>query len=116
MWELDPGPLADELVFIESLAARLAGEEDRFTTGLLQVARYRDSNMARHAGAVLASLDQNPYGYYRSAVRADRRQRVSWVMFGRRSWRPSRDTFPLPVEALLELPAGSSPSSSSRSG
>jgi hypothetical protein len=104
MWELDPGPLADELVFIESLAARLTGEEDRFTTGVLQVARYRNSNMARHAGAVLASLDQNPYGYYRGAVRADRRQRVSWVMFGRRSWRPSRDTFPLPVEALLELP------------
>ncbi len=102
--ETDPGPLADELVFIESLAARLADEEDRFTEGMLQVAHTRDSNMARHAGAVLASLDQNPYGYYQSAVRADRRQRVGWVVFGRRSWRPSRDTFPMPVEALLELP------------
>ena len=102
--ELDPGPLADELAFIESLAARLAGKEDEFTQGMLRVARARDSNMARHASAILASLDQNPYGYYRSAVRADRSQRTNWVLLGRSSWRPSRDTFPMPVEALLELP------------
>ena len=102
--EQDPGLLADELAFIESLAARLSDEEDRFTHGMLQVARTRDSNMSRHAGALLASLDQNPYGYYESAVRADRRQRRSWVLFGRRSWRPSRDTFPMPVEVLLGLP------------
>ncbi len=101
--ERDPGALSDELAFVGSLAARESGDEDGFTRQLAEVASARDSNMARHAGAFLASLDQNPYAFYRSAVRADSRERFNWILFGRRSL-PSRRGWRAPFQIVLDLP------------
>jgi hypothetical protein len=100
----DPGPLSDELVFLESVAASLSGDEDGFTEKLDLVAQTPSSNMARHASALLASPDKNPYAYYRAAVRTDASQRRGWILFGRRSWQPAWKTLPTPLAVVLDLP------------
>ncbi len=100
----DPGPLSDELMFLESVAASLSGDEDGFTEKLDLVARTPSSNMARHASALLASPDENPYAYYRAAVRTDASQRRGWILFGRRSWQPAWKALPTPLAVVLDLP------------
>ncbi|MEE9281550.1 MAG: hypothetical protein V3V67_15365 [Myxococcota bacterium] len=106
-WRLERrvGPLSAELDFAAALAPREAGDEDAFTEQLAAIARAPAGSMARHARAFLASPAQNPHAFYLGAVRADRRERTRWLLFGRRSRGPTERGLRAPVEAVLNLPS-----------
>ena len=101
-----PGPLSDEMLFVEGLETRQPGDEDPFFDSIEEVARLRTdwSNMARHARWILTDPEQDPYLYYRGALRADRNDRLLYVFVGRHRRGPPRRGLPRPVEWILALP------------
>jgi hypothetical protein len=66
------GPLADEAAFAQALAAAGRGRERTSWEQLEEIADAGDerSNMARHAGALVYSPDQNPFRAFEAANRA----------------------------------------------
>jgi len=70
--EADPeGPLSDEAAFARALAAADRGRERASWEQLDEIADLdvEDSNMQRHAGALVHSPEQNPYGAFRASNR-----------------------------------------------
>jgi hypothetical protein len=66
------GPLADEAAFAQALASAARGRERTSWEQLEEIADAGDerSNMARHAGALVYSPDQNPFRAFEAANRA----------------------------------------------
>jgi hypothetical protein len=62
------------------------------------------SAMARHAQALVASLDANPYGGFQRAVRQKRGENAKLVLFGPLANGAEDHDLPRPVEWLAELP------------
>jgi hypothetical protein len=64
------------------------------------------SPMARHAHAEIESPEQNPYLFWKRALRADTGDTARWVLFGPLADGPrERPRTPRAVEWLLDLPA-----------
>ena len=83
--DADPaGPLADEARFAEAVARGEAGDEEAMWQALEELAGAdpKHSNMARHAGALVANPNVNTYGAFSAARSGDRWNRVKWVFLG----------------------------------
>jgi len=81
----DPdGPLADEAQYALALAQYEGGYEDASFQRLRVLASRdpADSNMARHAEALLIDPWQNPYGSFERVRSAQRNRKVVWHLFG----------------------------------
>ncbi len=104
--EDEPNTLDDELSFVEAWDALARGDEDGYYEALEDIAEQdlRSQNMARHARWLLADPNQNPYGFYRAAQRAERSARLRWLAFGRYARGPARRDLPRPLEWLLGVP------------
>jgi hypothetical protein len=98
--------LADELSFAEAVAERESGHEAEAWRRFEDVARGPDdSNMTRHAWGILASPDENPYRFYRSAVSRERSLQMRWLALGPLARGPRDRDLPDPVEWMIDLPA-----------
>jgi hypothetical protein len=106
--ELAPnGPLADEAAFASALAASESGRERASWKQLERLADESpaDSNMARHAEALVESPDQNPYRAFRLANRQITWEHWRTLAFGTlANGAPDLD-LPRPVEWLATLPS-----------
>ena len=100
------GALADEARFIAALESRHSRDEDLFFDQLEELARVdsHESNMARHAAWILLDPEQDPYPHYRAAIRADRRDRLSFVLLGRARRGPRNQGLPRALEWVLDAP------------
>jgi hypothetical protein len=99
------GAGSGEARFALALAAGESGERERMWDELEDLAGA-PSPMARHAEAAASSPEQNPYRFWRGARRAQRSDRVRFVLFGPLADGPrDRPRISRPVEYLLELPA-----------
>jgi hypothetical protein len=104
----DPnGPLADEARFAEALALEEAGLERQSWVALEKLAERdpSESNMARHAHALVQSPGSNPYQAFSNARSLDRKSRTRWLFLG--PWAgglPDRG-LPQPVELIAGLPS-----------
>jgi hypothetical protein len=95
-----------EARFLELLALRDPGEDVAFIAGLEETRDLGGPNpVARHAASVLADPGQNPYRFYRAALRQQRRQLTGWVLLGRLARGPTDRDLPRPVEYLLDATA-----------
>ena len=104
----DPhGALADELLYVKALAYAEAGDEVTSwdLLGTLADLEPADSNMARHARALEASLYQNPYGAFQEARSRANSDRYRWLAFGPLASGARDRDLPRPVEWLVEIPA-----------
>ncbi len=101
--ERSPGPLWDELAFIEAMAG---DGEERFFEMMEILAIYETdvSNMSRHAAMLVSDPEQNPYKTYRHAVRTDTRQRRMWLMLGSRARGPLDRKLPQALEWIIDIP------------
>ncbi len=105
--ESDPqGPLADEARFALAISLADAGEETRAWRAVEEVAREsgRDSNVARHAWASLASPEQNPERGFRAARAEERQHQLRWLGLGPLANGARDRELPGPVEWALEIP------------
>jgi tetratricopeptide (TPR) repeat protein len=104
----DPdGPLADEAEYVLSLSQRDLGYEEDSWERLRRLARLdpQDSNMARHAKALLYDPWQNTYGnYLRQRHRASDKA-VMTRLFGRFAGGPPNRVLPLPLAWLISAPS-----------
>ncbi len=102
----EAGPLSSEVRFLEAYWYLAHAEEDQFFHSLSEVAGLDPdrSRMARHARWILLDPEQNPYAFYRAALRADRRDRRRWILLGQRAHGPTRRGLPRPFEWILSLP------------
>jgi hypothetical protein len=106
--DADPaGPLADEARFAEAVALGGAGDEEAMWQALeeLAAAEPERSNMARHAGALVANPNVNTYGAFSAARRGNRWNRVKWVFLGPfYGGLPDRG-LPVALEWLVDAPS-----------
>lgn len=109
--DADPdGPLADEARWALALAyheSGAGGNEVQSWKILRQVAEASDaeSNMSRHASALVDSPRQNPYAAFRSAQSGDIGSKLGWIFLGPYAKGPHVRDLPRPVEWLIDLPA-----------
>jgi hypothetical protein len=97
--------LSDEVSFAEAVAEREAGHEAEAWEHFEEVARGRDSsNMARHAWAILANPDENPYRFYRGSRNRELNHQMRWLAFGPLARGPADRDLPDPVEWMIDLP------------
>jgi hypothetical protein len=102
----DPeGPLADEARFSRALALAEAGREDEAWVLLedLADADAEDSNLARHAAALLRSPLQNPYADFTAARRRGLSRRARFALLGPWAEGPPRRGLPRALEWPLGL-------------
>jgi hypothetical protein len=80
----DGGPLADEAGFAEATALGEAGDPDAMWELLDELAEadHEDSNMARHAQALVNSPDQNSWGAFQAARRKHRFDIARFIVLG----------------------------------
>jgi hypothetical protein len=106
--ESDPaGPFTDEAHFAEAIAIGEQGAELQKWRALDEIGEQdpQQSNMARHARALVNDPDTNPYLAYSKARSEDRKIRAKWVLIGPWSRGPADRHLPEPVEWLIDLPA-----------
>lgn len=103
----DPdGPLADEALFALAIAEGESGEEEEMWDEIEDLADEddEDSNMARHARALLAQPTTNPYGAFEAKVDQHRLQRVMWVLFGPMFRGPKPRNLPTALNWAIDAP------------
>ena len=66
---------------------------------------FAPPNMARHAWALVGSLDANPYGGFRAARAAERGKRARWLAFGPLAAGARDHDLPRALEWLVEVPS-----------
>jgi hypothetical protein len=99
------GELSDEVSFSEAVAEREAGHEAEAWERFDQVAHGpKTSNMARHAWAILANPDENPYRFYRGARSRELNHQMRWLAFGPLARGPRDRDLPDAVEWMIDLP------------
>jgi len=101
------GPLADEARYVLAIVAAERGEEGKAWQTLERIARAdpEDSNMSRHARALVQSLDANPYKGFVDAKAVARSDRYRWLAFGPLASGARDRDLPRPVEWLVEIPS-----------
>lgn len=105
-WLVVPASQEDERAFVSALGRRARGDEDGYIAALEPIAAAdpATSAMERHARWLLASPDQNPYGAFRRALRAERSAQQRWLWLGRYAKGRTRRDLPRPLEWLLDVP------------
>jgi hypothetical protein len=106
--ESDPdGPLADEARFAAAIAIGGHGAELQMWHALGEIAEQdpQQSNMVRHARALINDPANNPYMAFSEARRADRVNKAKWVFLGPWARGPADRRLPGPLEWLIDLPA-----------
>ncbi len=106
--ESDPdGPFADEARFAEAIAIGEQRDELEMWRVLEEIAEedQRESNMARHARALINNPATNPYMAFSEARSADRKNKAKWVMLGPWVRGPADRRLPRPLEWVIDLPA-----------
>jgi hypothetical protein len=99
------GELSDEVGFTEAVAQREAGHEAEAWHRFEELARApKTSNMARHAWAILANPDENPYRFYQGARSRELSHQMRWLAFGPLARGPQDRDLPDPVEWIIDLP------------
>ena len=98
------GPLADEARFARATAAAEAGRERGACDELRELADG-DTNMARHAAALLGDPLQNAYDAFRAARREGRWSRLRFALLGPWANGPPSRGLPRWVEWPLGVPA-----------
>lgn len=86
-----PGPRAETEGW--DLLEDVAGEGDR------------DSNMARHAEALVESPDENPWSAFQRSRSSDRADKTKWIFFGPLGGGPRDRDLPTGVEWLIDVPS-----------
>jgi hypothetical protein len=105
--EAEPkGPFADEALFALAVARGEAGEESAMWKDLSALAgrATSESNMARHAEALVRDPELNAYPAFSRARWRDRGHRSLWVLLGPWYRGPRDRGLPRPVEWLVDLP------------
>ena len=100
------GELDDEAAFLRAIALHEKGYENQEWRQFDQLARQdpRESNMARHAAALMTDPWQNPYGFFLIEQSLQRRTAATWYLFG--SIRvPRYSALPHPTGYLFILPS-----------
>jgi len=106
--ESDPdGPFADEARFAEAIAIGERGAELQMWDALGEIAEQepQQSNMVRHARALINDPASNPYRAFSEARRADRVNKAKWVFLGPWARGPADRRLPGPLEWVIDLPA-----------
>jgi hypothetical protein len=100
------GPLADEAHFAQALALGEAGSERQSWSALEELAERdsSESNMARHARALVHSPGRNPYEAFSNARSRDRKIRAKWLFLGHWAGGLPDRGLPRPVELIVSLP------------
>ena len=104
----DPeGPLADEARFSWALVQGEQGRESAMWEELEEIADLdpEESNMARHAAALVEDPYQNPLGAYEDARSQDRWNKTRWVLFGPLAGGAPKRGLPVLLEWLLAAPS-----------
>jgi hypothetical protein len=105
--EATSAPLADEARFARAVALGEIGQEDAMWRELGELAE-RDperSSMARHAAALVASPETNPWRAFTRARIAHGLARSRWVVLGPFAAGPRERNLPRPLEWLVDLPS-----------
>ena len=103
----DPdGPLSDEAEYVVALAQRDLGHESESWGRLRELAEESplDSNMERHARALLEDPWQNTHGNFERQQRRAGEKAAAWRLFGSYSLGRSYPDLPLGLSYLVELP------------
>jgi hypothetical protein len=100
------GPLSDEARFARAIAVGEIGQEDAMwrELGALAAEDPERSNMARHAAALVASPEANPYRAYQRAKVARGIGLTRFVLLGPFANGPRERGLPRPIEWLVDLP------------
>ncbi len=104
----DPeGPLADEARFIQALALGESGDERGMWEALGELAELdpEDSNMARHAAAMVNNPNLNTWRAFTEARKQGGWERVRWVLMGPFYRGPRDRGLPGPLEWVIEAPS-----------
>jgi hypothetical protein len=101
------GPFTDEARFARAIAIGEHGNENAMWEALEELAESdpEQSNMPRHASALLNDPASNPYRSFRKARTQDRQNRAKWVLLGPWSGGPADRRLPRPLEWALDLPS-----------
>jgi hypothetical protein len=97
--------LFDETEFVEALVAGESGREIEMWSLLEDVADDDESNMARHAGALVGSPYRNSFAAFEHAKRLSRMHRALWVAVGTWMKGPRDRGLVRPLEWMIDLPA-----------
>jgi hypothetical protein len=101
------GALSDEARFARAVALGERGREDAMwrELGELSGEDPERSGMARHAAALVASPEANPWRSFSRARMAHWLTLASWVAFGPFAGGPRERNLPRPIEWLVDLPS-----------
>jgi hypothetical protein len=101
------GPFADEARFAEAIAIGERGAELQMWHAMGEIAEQdpQQSNMVRHARALINDPASNPYMAFSRARRADRVNKAKWVFLGPWARGPADRRLPGPLEWVIDLPA-----------
>ena len=101
------GPFADEARFAEAIAIGERGAELQMWHAMGEIAEQdpQQSNMVRHARALINDPASNPYRAFSQARRADRVNKAKWVFLGPWARGPADRRLPGPLEWVIDLPA-----------
>jgi len=105
--EVEPeGPFSEEAQFAKAIAFAERGQELQMWQALDEIAEVdpAQSNMARHARALINDPESNPYMAFSKARSQDRKNRAKWVLFGPWAGGPPDRRLPGPVEWAVDLP------------
>jgi hypothetical protein len=101
------GPFTDEARFAKAIAFGELGEEVQMWQALDEIAEedLDQSNMVRHARALINNPASNPYMAFSKARSQDRKNRAKWVLLGPWAGGPADRRLPGPLEWVIDLPA-----------
>jgi hypothetical protein len=101
------GPLADEALFAQGIAAGERGEESRSWElfGRVSAGDPEERGMARHASRLIESPDTNPYAAFQQARMAHVGEQAGFVMLGPLAQGARERNLPRALEWMLEGPA-----------
>ncbi|MEE9609468.1 MAG: hypothetical protein V3U03_17160, partial [Myxococcota bacterium] len=101
------GPLADEARFAAAMARGEAGGDSAMWADLEELAERdpAESNMARHAAALVYNPARNAYAAFERAKGRELKQRLLWVLLGPYSKGLPERRIPKPLAWSMDLPA-----------
>ncbi len=100
-------PLSDEMAFIVGMSLSAQGKEDESFAAYRKLAKTKgsESNMGRHAAALVNEPTRNPYGSFKKTKSSDDWQRTRWLWMGQMANGPRKRGLWRPVEWVLDTPA-----------
>ncbi len=100
----DDPSLTDETDFIEAMLEGESGNEIQMWKRYKTLADDDESNMARHANAIVRDSSRNSYEAFKKAKALSVKHRAIWVTVGPWMRGPRDHGLPKPLEWLIDLP------------